>query len=239
LGTLTIDRTSVSGNQDTGNQADGGGIYNSSGTVIVTNSTIDHNSSAGTAGGLYNTSDSTMQLTNVTISANTAGTEGGGIYNEEAFSSDYSVITMTNVTMKDNKSGDSGGLWNGNSTHNLVYLKNTILADNHPCNCLGRAITSAKYSLSSDTSCTLSGTGNLTNTPAKLFPLLTNGGTTRTYLPASDSPALNSVGGADYPGTDQRGLPRPQGIGADMGAVERQPSDKLQAPWLYLPLISR
>ena len=207
--------------------------------MIVTNSTIDHNTSTGTAGGLYNAqagvAASTMQLTNTTISANSAYT-GGGFYNQTSLSG-YASIMMTNVTLKDNIAA-GGCLWNGSDANNLVYLKNTILADNGQGNCLGKAITSAWYSLSTDLSCVWSGVGNLVSTPAKLYPLQNNGGSTRTHLPAPSSPAVDVLS-TDYPGTDQRLMARPYNLLADLGAVEREASDPLFPPVGYLPLIVR
>jgi hypothetical protein len=247
MNTLTLDHVTVSGNVNTGealvgNQGDGGGIFNDRATLIATNSTIDHNTSTGTGGGLYNASDSTLNLTNVTVSGNHAAIEGGGLYNETNFSvSDWTYITMTNVTVKDNQAAHGGGLWNGTDAHNLVYLKNTVMADSTGGNCYGKAIASAKYSWSTDTTCTLSGTGNHSNTPAGLFPLGNYGGPTKTHLPSPASPLVNGITGVDFPSTDQRGQPRPSnGALADIGAVERQSSgDPLIAPWLYLPLIKR
>lgn len=111
--------------------------------------------------------------------------------------------------------------------------------DNASGNCAGKAFTSAKYSLSTDSTCRLSGTGNHTHLAAQLFPLLNNGSTIKTHLPAPSSPLVDGVSGVDFPSTDQRGVPRPQGLASDIGAVERQSSDPLIAPWIYMPLILR
>jgi hypothetical protein len=53
------------------------------------------------------------------------------------------------------------------------------------------------------------------------------------------SPAIDGIVGNDAPSTDQRGLPRPQGGGYDIGAIERQPSDSDLTPRVYLPLVQR
>lgn len=140
--------------------------------------------------------------------------------------------------MKDNRAESGGGLWNGSHANNLVYLKNTVLADNAG-NCSGKAPASARYSLSTDSSCMLSGLGNLTNTPAGLFPLMDNGGSTKTHLPSYTSFLVGGVNSLDLPLFDQRGIGRPQGLAGDIGAVERTLGDPLVAPWLYLPLIKR
>ncbi len=57
----------------------------------------------------------------------------------------------------------------------------------------------------------------------KLGPLQDNGGPTHTHLPAEDSVAVDNsqVQAAACPATDQRGVPRPIGLGCDTGAVER------------------
>jgi hypothetical protein len=245
--TLTLNGVTVSGNEALGNQGDGGGIYNDRGVLNAANSTIDHNVTSGHGGGLYNDSTSTANLTNVTISNNQASVEGGGIYEEPTIiNSDASTISLINVTLKDNRASNTGGGFfnaNGTSSTNLtVALKNTVLADNVPQNCKGKAFTSAKYSLSTDATCTLSGTGNQSSTPADLFPLGNYGGPTKTNLPGPASPLVNGGGGSsgvDFSLTDQRGVARPQLGGIDIGAVERQSGDVLIAPWVYLPLIVR
>lgn len=244
--TLTMDQVTVSGNVNSGEatapaEGDGGGIVNDSGTLIASNSTIDHNTSTGTAGGLYNANDSTLLLTNVTISGNRAAVDGGGLYNETNFSvADWTYITMTNVTIKDNVAAHGSGLWNGTDAHNFVYLKNTVIADSVGGNCYGKALTAAQYSLFTDSTCVVSsGTGNQTPTPAGLFPLMDNGGQTQTHLPGPASPLVNGVVGVDCPIVDQRGIARPQGLGCDIGAVERQAADATSAPWIYVPLLKR
>jgi hypothetical protein len=58
----------------------------------------------------------------------------------------------------------------------------------------------------------------------QLDPLKPNGGPTVTMRPALSSPAVNAIPNPTAglcPGTDQRGVARPQGSGCDIGAVER------------------
>jgi hypothetical protein len=52
--------------------------------------------------------------------------------------------------------------------------------------------------------------------------LRNNGGRTRTHNLVSGSPAIDAIPSSDRNcrGTDQRGVPRPQGAGRDIGAVE-------------------
>ncbi len=63
------------------------------------------------------------------------------------------------------------------------------------------------------------GDGNSTADPL-LGPLQDNGGFTQTHLPAPGSPAIDAGDPANCSGTDQRGVPRPQGPRCDIGSVE-------------------
>jgi hypothetical protein len=61
--------------------------------------------------------------------------------------------------------------------------------------------------------------------PATVFtevlgPLQDNGGPTWTHALLPGSPALDVGDPAQCPATDQRGVPRPQGAGCDIGAFE-------------------
>jgi hypothetical protein len=58
------------------------------------------------------------------------------------------------------------------------------------------------------------------NVAANLGPLQDNGGPTLTCAPLQGSLAIGYGSSAGAPGTDQRGVPRPQGAAVDIGAVE-------------------
>jgi hypothetical protein len=83
-------------------------------------------------------------------------------------------------------------------------------------------------------SCSLKGGNNndVFANDAKLGPLQNNGGPTDTMLPAADSPVLDSGKRNDGAcgGLDQRGVPRPQGAGCDIGAVERANGPSASTP---------
>jgi len=74
-----------------GNSAEnGGGIFNYSGTVTVTNSTFSGNSAVYGGGGIGNDTGGTVTVTNSTFSGNSAE-NGGGI-------SGGGTVTVTNST---------------------------------------------------------------------------------------------------------------------------------------------
>jgi hypothetical protein len=157
-------------------------------------------------------------LINVTISGNHAGLiasngSGGGIYNISA-----GTMNMTNVTVANN-SADS---LQGDGIYNVATatLLNTLVGNNDGQNCAGGGTLNATYSLSSDTSCSFSGSHNLTNINPVIGPLASNGGPTQTHALLAGSPAMDAADPASFPATDQRGLSRPQGARADIGSFE-------------------
>jgi hypothetical protein len=231
LSTLAIRDSTIRNNSN----RYGGGIYNSDSTLTLDGVTLNSNTATSLGGGFYN--EGLAYLTNATLSANTAIT-GGAIYNRPY--ANQAFITLTNVTVKDNSATDGGGLYNYNDANAAVYLKNTILADSlSGGNCKGKNIASAKYSISSDSTCILPGTGNHTNLDPLLTYLANNGGWTKTHLPKINSPAVDGVVGSDCPSVDQRGVARPQGASCDIGAVERASNDPPYPIAAYLPIVIR
>ena len=216
-----------------------GGLWAYHSKLTIRDTTLDGNQADTQGGGIYNT-ESTLQLINVTLSGNQAGTSGGGIYND-AGGSTPTVLTLTNVTLKDNGSPDGGALYNFNDAETLAFLKNSVLADSSSGgNCKGKAITSAKYSLSTDNTCSLSAGTNQNGVAALLNVLAYVGGATKTHLPKPGSPLIDMVSGADYPNFDQRSVGRPVNLGADAGAVNAVVLIPARCvPSLYLPIILR
>jgi len=117
----------------------GGGIYNSiTGTLTVTNSTLDDNSASLYGGGIYNDgtlwvensstiklnraerSGGTLTVTNSTLSGNSASNvrvgAGGGIYS-------YGTLTVTNSTLSGNSSRLGGGICNRST---LTVINSTL-----------------------------------------------------------------------------------------------------------------
>lgn len=222
----------------------GGGIYNAAGaSAIVTGSTIGAtlsskgtaipgNTATGSGGGIYNDGGS-LTITNSTIAGNTSSLSGGGIYNNMGTVSLLNVTTSQNSADGDaNGSGDGGGVFNATGNGIIFNLKNSILAGNldksastKVLDCSG-PVTSQGYNLLQNAAgCSLSSDSTtILNRDAKLAPLALNGGTTPTFAPGGDSPAIEAIPAANNyngcPATDQRGKTRPQGQRCDIGAFE-------------------
>jgi hypothetical protein len=213
-----------------GGDASGGAIYNdTSGTLLLRNSTVAVNTTTGGRGGaswpgqidgyggsaygaIYG-----ANLVNVTVAFNNASGGGGGSGGGSAVGGIYSG-SLINCTVASN----SASIWPsspiGGGT--MCSLANTLLAGNSPAN--SGTITDAGHNLSSDASCAFTGIGSVTNTDPKLGPLADNGGPTLTMALLPGSPAIDAGSAIGAPATDQRGVPRPQGAGVDIGAFEYQ-----------------
>lgn len=212
-GTLTLTDSTVSGNTTNGN---GGGI-SASGTVSLINSTVSGNS-GGNGGGLNVTG--TLILSNSTVSGNMTGGKGGGVYlTGEA--------NLYNSTLVENSAVNGGGI--NLSIGSELHAKNTIIANNTASgtgnNLNGDFATSSFIAnLIDDTS----GASNLTldsSTLVGVDPLLSTlgnyTGDTQTHVPLPGSPAINAADTATATATDQRGYTRGTSSGLpDIGAVE-------------------
>ena len=181
-------------------------------------------------------------LTNATLSANVIGLafDGGG------------TATLTNATLSGNtfglyfKNGGTATLINATLSAKTIGLRfdgggaatliNTILAEGTTANCFGPvAVTDGGHNLADDNSCFfgggLGGSRVVDHGATGLDPngLQDNGGPTKTIALLPTSPALDAVDPAACPAADQRGVPRPQGAGCDVGAFERLAAPTLAA----------
>jgi CSLREA domain-containing protein len=209
-GVLTVLNVTVKGNS----AKNGGGVATSGNgnSSTLTNVTLSGNS-ADKGGGIHGTGGGTQTtMTNCTISGNSAASDGGGAFLDQA--------TLANVTITNNTSaGNGGGINKGGGS--LLSVKSVIIADNPAgADCAG-TITSLGNNLDSDGSCGLGGPGDISSGTASLGPLADNGGPTQTHALLAGSDAIDAVlAGCPPPGTDQRGVIRPQGGQCDIGAFE-------------------
>jgi predicted outer membrane repeat protein len=207
-GTLTLDRSTLSGNTVLSSTWGGGGLL-AGGLgvlVVITNTTFSGNQAARDGGGLYLQSG-TANLNNVTLTGNTADADG-------------------------DDGGAGGGLW-VNPAGATLNLRNTLLAANadlspatrHP-DCAGPLASQGYNLVGDDAGCALTPVlGDQVGTAAapidpRLGPLAGNGGPTHTHGLLAGSPALESANPASCAPVDQRGLARPDGALCDIGAFE-------------------
>jgi hypothetical protein len=158
LGTLLISNCTFSGNISffDGYESDlrggeGGAIYNSGGTVIISDSFLSGNYVFGNdpecEGGAIGNDYGTVTISNSTISGNYAEGVGGGIFNNSGtvtishctissnnadgggggICNDYGTVTISHSTISGNKAGDGGGINNNNGT---VTVDNSTLSGN-------------------------------------------------------------------------------------------------------------
>jgi hypothetical protein len=230
-GILRLNQATVRGGDVTGRY--GGGIFNNSGTLIVTDSTLSNNVAYQGGGienfGILTVTHSTFSnntafwgggiacywpavVVNSTFSGNSADS-GGGIYNA-------STLTVINSTFSGNGATEGGNISNGGT----VTLKNTIVTNSAGANCYG-AISDGGGNLqfggSTPDSC---GAAIPTGDP-RLGALADNGGPTWTMAIPYSSAARDAANDATCAAApvnnlDQRGVTRPLGDHCDVGAYE-------------------
>jgi predicted outer membrane repeat protein len=265
LGSTNIFNSTFSNNTAPGAKSFGGAVYfESAGTpLILTESTLFNNSSTFDGGAAYFV-DGPVTLRNLTISGNSARNNGGGIVITETVQTPTTAI-LNNVTITNNLAdsdndgkGDGGGIFRAAGT---AQVQNSIIAGNFdtPGNagggtknpdCSGAFSSQGHNLIGRNDGCSgfINGAnGDKAGAGANpINPLLgglaNNGGPTRTHALFLGSPAVDAGnpltpggGGFTCAGTDQRGIPRPQGAACDIGAVERHMGEV--TPVVYAPAI--
>ena len=226
---LTIFDSTLSDNEAKTNVGLGGAIFNDgqfsgSATTAIVRSTLSGNVAGESGGAIFSDgSDSghaLVQIENSTLSGNRADTCGGGIYNVGVLDGD-ATVQIASSTLSDNAAACGGTILNFGAS---LEITSTILmgASGGTIDTSGGPATSHGHNLSSD-----SGGGVLTapsdqvDTDPELGPLQDNGGPTFTHELLAGSPAIDAGPAAETcPGTDQRGVGRPQGAACDIGALE-------------------
>ncbi len=227
----------------TGNTAvrDGGGISSRGpNTLTITDSTIARNT-AGRAGGGIGTTPSTsiITITGSTINDNVGSSIGGIWLNGGSLNVSNSTVSGNQASAGSNLPAGLGTVRGSatldsvtiaNNVHSVASggglriesgtITNTLLNNNSPADCV-IAFTpppSGGNNLDSDGSCSLAGTGDISNGNANLGPLQNNGGPTETHALLTGSDAIDM--GSTSLATDQRGVLRPVGLDSDIGAFE-------------------
>ena len=193
-----------------GGDGAGGAVFNC-GTAWFVNCTLAFNTGAGGAGGpggpgYYYSPDYPPASDGPN---GPPGLSFGGIY--DATGQCY----LTNCTVVFNSG--TGIRTTGTDGTKLI---NTLLAENSPGGNGFGGITDLGYNLSSDDTCSFTEAGSMNNTYALLGPLSDNGGSTLTVALLPGCRAIDAGDTAAAPPTDQRGVARPFGSAADIGAYE-------------------
>jgi hypothetical protein len=231
-GTLTISASTLSGNDSY--HGGGGGVLNHEGMVTITNSTLSGNDAfyggQATGGGAVENTGGTVMVVDSTVSGNSADYNGGG----GGILDVGGAVTITAGSLAGDttsRAGAGGGIRNEGGSVSMAAT--IVTASRVGGGCIGK-VTDAGYNLDDDGSCGFSaGHHSVSDVNPFLGPLQDNGGPTETKAPALGSATLDQIPPGTMgnsvtlcPGTDQRGVARPQGTECDMGAVELSPTSE-------------
>jgi large repetitive protein len=208
-GTHLVTQTTISDNR----ACDVGGGMDVSGTATVTQSTLTGNI-APVAAAMEVEGSSTFSLSNSTVSGNTSNQGQAAVETYACSDGTVSFVTF---------SGNSNAL--GISCPDVTVTGTILAGSTDGPNCVGAALKeTVGYNLDSGTSCALGASTDLSSTRPRLRPLAANGGPTMTMALKAASPAIDHGGTAatGCPATDQRGVARPQGPACDIGAFEKR-----------------
>jgi predicted outer membrane repeat protein len=222
----------------TGNLAinNGGAIYNDcnnggTSSPVLSDVTFSGNTVDGGPGGAMfdEVGNSSPTLSNVTFSVNggfhsfppfSGGTFDGGAISHRS----TGTLSLNNVTFSGNgySSAPQGAIYLWTNTSALV-MSNVIMwgdvAGPEIDNVGGAPVTITSSVIQGGCPSGSTCLGVITTDPL-LGPLQDNGGPTQTMLPMAAGSAVNAGYNASCAATDQRGVPRPQGVNCDIGAVE-------------------
>ncbi|MCB9896013.1 MAG: hypothetical protein H6839_16385 [Planctomycetes bacterium] len=217
-GSLTIVNTTVSGNTASSGDGGGGGMGGDGlGTMTSPGSGGDGGQAQFAAGGGISASAGTLDISNTTLAFNTAvsgnvGQGGGPGPGGTAASSGANGSSLGG--------GIGGGIANFGAT---LTIDSSIVSDNAADSSLdiqGTVTADAcVIEVLAGASITAGPNGNLSGDPG-LSALAFNGGPTRNHRIASNSIARNTGTNPLSRPTDQRGQPRNDGNGVDVGAFE-------------------
>lgn len=221
----------------------GTGIFNSVGATLTLSGTSIYANIGFAGAGIYN--NGSLTATNSTFYQNHAYWFGGGLYQFLGYQKIPGSSTLVNSTIAHNEADGFGGLIGGGGIFGgYVTFKNTVIAEHGIyANCAEINSAAQGINFSDDPTCPLI---QSSDQPSGLDPagLKDNGGPAWTVALVSDSPLIDSI--PDYLCTDaagnrlridQRGVPRPQGSGCDIGAFELlKPSTVLGNPVVVVQL---
>jgi predicted outer membrane repeat protein len=213
-GRITVTQSIFAGNSSVGC---GAGIMSNSGTMMISSSTFSSNTVTVHGGGALclASQEAAAIITNSTFSGNSSERGGGAVA-----AANRASVTLIASTIYNNRAGRGGGVW----TDGTLILQQSIVAGNYAAN--GYDITMDGWSVSDFESQGY----NLVEKISGLKLTVTDIVTSATglgplaqgvHVPGVDSLARNAIAvGECATSSDQRGIPRPQGVGCDIGAIE-------------------
>jgi len=220
-GICSIGPLSVNASTFEGNTAMGGSIGGTS---------AGSPAGAGEGGAIW--SSNQLWMTNSTITANrgVGGTNSyfrtpGGPGNGGGIALTGGTASLVNVTVAANRVDativgpaplQGGGVYSTNAT---VIIRGSIVANSTSGPDVWGVLTDGGYNICSDGTANFSAIGSLSKTDPMLAALSNKGGPTATMALLVGSPARDAISSGFTP-TDQRGVTRPQGTAADIGAFE-------------------
>ena len=206
--------------------ANGGGIYaesNSNNTALplITRSTIDHNTATTGGGGIY-TRSSNPEIGNSTVANNTAPL-GGGFYIDVPYAGGGPQLHACTITANSANPNSGGGIYVAGTSSDTAALLNVIVAFQQS----GGNIVSSNWYWYDEGGNIITDDPNLNLDPNGLQ---FNGGPTKTIALLAGSSAIDTAATSpvfDSDGSklkDQRGADRPIGSNRDIGAYEYNPN---------------
>jgi hypothetical protein len=228
-GDVTIERSTVSGNdaEGIGGGIAGGFLYAGS-SLTVRETTVSGNTAAHGGGLAVESLYGSFLLENSTVSGNQAagdpGSAGGGVF--LGYLSAEASAVVRHTTVAGNTAVRGGGLFveaGFPSLDHSIVAGNSAEVGDDLAHGSDAGFNVGSTLVENPEAATLNDNGgNIFNQDPQLGPLQDNGGPTQTHLPAGTSPAVNA-GEAATLATDQRGVARPVGTAVDLGAVEVDP----------------
>jgi CSLREA domain-containing protein len=223
----------LSGSTLVGNHGTSGGAIQASGdahVVILGARLSDNGATEGRGGGLLaDASDVTVDET--AFVRNTATDGGAALYAVNSASLVVRTSTLSANASETGAGAELGAAATGSLSYATVVgtaLAGPFTVDNTIVSGGGctAGVVSAGHNIDSGTSCAFAATGDMSGVDPRLAPLDENdpAPSHAFHVLLDDSPAIDHADSAPAVcfGNDQRGVPRPQGPGCDIGAYERE-----------------
>lgn len=238
-GALALVDTTVAGNEaeSAAGTAEGGGIrIDSPGPHSITTSTISGNTATGPTGalggGLMLDTGANASFNNSTVSENHAdsalGGEGGGIASRGGLSLTYTTMRFNSATGAAASGGSLRALGGSISLRTTIVASGIAGSGSQNCGSSGGGFVSLGYNFEAPATIgsiqcgIVAGSTDRYSVDDGLATLGDRGGPTQTHALLNNSAALDAIPSCFPQTSDQRGEPRPNGTGCDIGSFERQ-----------------